>query len=102
MVNPYHSPATGLDDGYGLLGAAHVAVEGRAVRADESLVHDDERAVPLRGGQVRVLPRGQACLAPAEVDLDGRGRVGGGGGDGDGCGHGGREDDDARDELLHL
>jgi hypothetical protein len=102
VVNPYHSPselwrAVGL-----LVVAAHIARETLAARGLSFAIHDDEGAlVELARGQDRVPPGRQTRLAPTEVGLDCRGRVCGRGGGG-GCGHGGREDDEARDELLHF
>lgn len=87
---------------FGLLVAAHVALEPVAVRGLELTVHDDERAVAERSRrEVEPQLRVHLLVAPAVVDLHGRGRLRGGRDDG-GRDHGGRADDERCEQLLHL
>jgi hypothetical protein len=84
-----------------LLVAAHPALERLAVRADGVTVDEHQRSVVGDPGRHVVAVLGvQELPAHTGVDLDGRGRVGG---DGDErCGHGGREHDEAHDELPQM
>lgn len=89
----------GLD---GLLVAAYPSLERLAVRADGVTVDEDQRAIARDPGRHVVAVLGVDQLpAHAGVDLDGRGRLGGGGRDED-RDRGGREHDEARDELPQM
>lgn len=85
-------------EGLRLLVAAYPAFPRGTVRADGVTVDEHERAISRRsrGHVVAVLGVDQLPTCTG-VDLC---RVGGGGGD-EGRSHGGRDDDEARDELLH-
>ena len=86
----------------GLLVAAHPALEAVAVRADGVTIDEHQRAIARDSGRHVVAVLGVDQLpAHTGVDLDGRGRVGGGGGDED-RDRGGREHDEARDELPQM
>ena len=102
MVYPYHSPS-GLfcREWYGLLVAAHTSVE--AVGVVDLAVDQDERTETALCGRVpAVLGSRDLLVTHAEVGLGTRCRSVRDGGDGDGCDHGGRDEEDGCEQLLHV